>query len=418
MDKLSEILVSRGYVHQFSTPALAEITDGEKRTLYWGVDPSANSMHVGQLQGILVLRRFLEVGHKVIFLAGGATGLIGDPGGKNEERPLLDAKTVESNVSALESQTKQLLDTDDVEFVNNIDWLGEIKLLDFLRETGKFETVNAMIKRDAVKRRIEDPERSISYAEFSYMLLQAHDFHHLFTSRGVDLQVGASDQWGNIVSGIDLIKHKEGKTAYGFTWPLLVNSTTGKKFGKSEAGTVWLDSEKTSAFKFYQFWLNTDDESVEEYLKKMTELLLDEISSIVQKHTENPAAREGQRALARAVTELVHGREAAEKATRVSSVLFGEAELGTLGADDIELLKQESPATPTRVSEPLPDVLVKAGLAESKREARQFITEGAVTLNGARVSDINRDIMPADFENAPVAILKRGKRNLVLLTKE
>ncbi|KKW20025.1 MAG: Tyrosine-tRNA ligase [Parcubacteria group bacterium GW2011_GWA2_51_10] len=418
MAKLSEILKERGYVYQHSSEKLEEITDpptGEKRTIYFGIDPSADSLQVGQLQAFLVLRRFLEDGHKVILLVGGGTGMIGDPSGKDKERALLDSETVQNNAEKISAQSRKLLGTEDLVLVNNSEWLGEIKLIDFLRDVGKHFSINALIQRDFIKERLVEKDQGISYAELSYALLQAYDYWHLFKKHGCDLQIGGSDQWGNIVSGVDYIRRREGKVVYGLTWPLLVNKATGKKFGKSEEGTIWLDPAKTSPFKFYQFWLNTDDESVGEYLLKMTLLSKEEIDAALFMHKQHRAARGAQTTLAYAVTSLVHGEETAIAVQDVSAALFGEREIRELSAGERELLEREAPTFSVRLGAFLIDSLVESGLASSKREARQFIDDGAITLNGGKVSDTERVLMHEDFQDAPLAILKRGKRNIVVL---
>lgn len=411
---LSDILKERGYVYQFSAPSLEEITD-TPRTFYLGVDPTADSMHVGQLQGILVLRRFLEAGHKLVIIVGGGTGMIGDPGGKSAERNLLSDETVEKNTEALRAQFSRFFAGADFTMVNNAQWLRALNYMEFLRDIGKHFTVNEMIKRDSVRPRIETPDQSISYTEFSYMLLQAYDFLELYRRYGVTLQVGGSDQWGNIVSGVELIRRIEGAQAYALSWPLLVDKATGKKFGKSEGNAVWLDAQKTSPFKFYQFWLNVDDAAVEELLLKMTVLPKEDIDALMLEHSANPGLRAAQRRLAHAVTELAHGSEAADSAARASEVLFGGADIESLSENDRTILAAEAPVCTTKLAEPILDVLVAAGLAASKREARQFIDDGAVTLNGARISDSNRVLMQEDFQNAPLALLKRGKRNISVL---
>src|SRR3989338_6345792 len=415
MSKLSEILRARGYVYQHSSETLEEITDGEKRTLYLGIDRSADSLHVGQLQAFLVLRRFLEGGHKVILLTGGATGMIGDPSGKNAERTLLDAATVERNSEIISKQAKRLLGKGDFKLLNNAEWLEKIKLIDFLRDVGKNFSVNAMIQRDFVKERLANVEQGISYTEFSYSLLQAYDYWHLHKNYRCDVEVCGSDQWGNIVSGVDYVRRKEGKIVYGLTWPLLVDRA-GKKFGKSEQGTIWLDSAKTSPFQFYQFWLNSADDAVEEYLLKMTTVSESEIRMIIAEHKKNPGERHAQKKLAHEVTRLVHGDDIAKIAEDVSAVLFGKKEAKELSASEREMLKKEAPSCEVRLGESLIDVLVKAELAKSRREARQFIEDGAVTMNGAKVSGIDRVMMHEDFQDAPIATLMRGKRNAVVLT--
>ncbi len=317
--KLSEVLQERGYVYQHSSP-LEEITDGQKRMVYLGIDPSADSLHVGNLQAMLVLRRFLEHGHKVILLIGGGTGMIGDPSGKSEERNLLDDATIDKNAKAIAAQGKKLFGGLDFTLLNNAQWLRTLNYIEFLRDIGKHFSVNAMLARDSVKDRLANQEQGISYTEFSYMLLQSYDFLHLHQNYGCDVQIGASDQWGNILSGTDLIRRKTGDTVYAFTSPLLVNKSTGKKFGKSEGGAVWLDAQKTSPFDFYQFWFNTTDEDVEEFLLKMTLLPKAEIDAVMEEQRSNPSGRAAQKKLAYEVTALVHGESEATKAQNFENV--------------------------------------------------------------------------------------------------
>jgi len=330
--KLSHVLRERGYVYQHSTD-LEEIADKESRTVYEGFDPSADSLHVGNLMGILVLRRFLEAGHKVILLVGGGTGMIGDPSGKSEERVLLTPEQVQHNSKKIAAQAKILLGSDNFQMVNNADWLSKVSLLEFLRDIGKNFSVNAMIQRDSIKERLEGREQGISYTEFSYMLLQAYDFLHLYERYGCNWQHGSSDQWGNIVSGIDLIRRKTGTTVYGTTHGLLINKSTGKKFGKTEGGAVWLDPQKTTPFQFYQFWVNTGDTEVEEYLLKMTLSPKTEIDSVMKEQQEKPAARAAQKKLAYEVTKLVHGESEAQKVKQTAEALFrGDAAAADLPA--------------------------------------------------------------------------------------
>ena len=417
--KLSEILKERGYVYQHSAP-LEEITDGKKRVLYLGVDPTADSMHVGQLQGLLVLRRFVDDGHKVIIVIGGGTGMVGDPGGKSAERNLLDDVTVVGNARALKAQFSTMLGLVDFEMVNNADWLHPLNYMEFLRDIGKHFTVNEMIKRDSVRPRIEAPDQSISYTEFSYMLLQAYDFLQLHIEKKCDLQVGGSDQWGNIVSGVDLIRKKTGDTAYAFSWPLLVDKKTQKKFGKSEGNAVWLDATKTSPFQFYQFWLNVEDDMVEELLLKMTLLPRQEIDVVMESHHKSAAERLAQKRLAREVAKHVHGEGSANISWEISGTLFGGDLAGrnieTLSIEALEKLKQEAPNCTVKLGDSIVDVVVAATLASSKREAKQFIEDGAISLNGGKVTSTERVIMKEDFQNSPAAILKRGKRNVSVLT--
>ncbi len=371
--KLSEVLRERGYVHQH-TDTLEAVVD-TPRTLYWGVDPSADSMHVGQLMGIIALRRFIDAGHKVIIIVGGGTGMVGDPGGKSEERNLLSDEVIRDNTEALRRQFTRLLAGERFEMINNADWLRRANLMEFLRDIGKYFTVNEMIKRDSVRPRIETPDQSISFTEFSYMLLQAYDYYHLYEHNHCTLQVGASDQWGNIVSGVELIRRKAGGVAHAFCWPLLVNKSTGKKFGKSESGTVWLDAAKTSPFEFYQFWFNTSDEEVEEYLLKMTLLPKEEIDSVMDEQRKNPAGRAAQKRLAQELTMLVHG--------------VGEVEAPVLNAADLKLRD------------------IAGSLKLSMSELRRLVEQKGVTLNGATLTSVDEPLAPG--------VLKIGKQRFYTL---
>ena len=413
MAKLSEVLRERGYVYQHSSETLEEITDGLKRTVYLGIDPTADSFHVGHLQIMLVLRRFIEDNHKVILLIGGGTGMIGDPSGKSEERNLLDAETLANNTKAVSQQAKKLFGGQDFILANNADWLGKLNFIEFLRDIGKYFTINSMIKRDMVAERLAN-ESAISYTEFAYSVLQAYDFLHLHTANECDLQIGASDQWGNIMSGVELVRRKTGDAVYALTSPLLINKATGKKFGKSEGGAVWLDPKKTSPFKFYQFWLNTEDDAVEEYLLKMTLLSKEEIDSVMNAHKENPAERRGQKILATAVTMLVHGADNAAEAETASQALFGADSLAGLDDDTVAMLKNEAPGCAADAGNDILDLLVASGLASSKREARQFIEGGAITINGEKLSE-SRLLTDEDFIKGAV-LMRRGKRNVALLT--
>lgn len=412
MAKLSDTLIARGYAHQFSAETLEEITDGKKRTLYLGIDPSADSLHVGNLMGLLVLRRFLEDGHKVIILNGGGTGMIGDPGGKSEERNLLDQETVDKNAKAVAAQIRTVFGSSDFTEVNNASWLSKLNLLEFLRDVGKHFTVNAMIKKDIVKDRL-DKESPISFTEFSYSLLQGYDYLHLHEQHGCDLQVGGSDQWSNILAGVEFIRRKKGDTVYALTWPLIVNKSTGKKFGKSEDGAVWLDPKKTSVYKFYQFFLNVEDDAVEELLKKLTLLTLEEVRVTLEAHAANPAARIGQKRLADAVTALVHGEDALKSAQKITEVLFGSTPVGQLSSGEIAALKTDAPSANVALGSAILDVLVETRLASSKREARQFLEQKAIWINGAQV-DESKTIESGDFKDG-IALLKRGKRNVCVL---
>lgn len=400
MAKLSEVLKERGYVHQFSASTLEEVTDSTKRSVYLGIDPSADSLHVGNLQAMLVLRRFLEDGHKVVLLIGGGTGMIGDPSGKSEERNLLDDDTIRKNSDAIAAQAKKLFGGLDFTMVNNADWLRPLNLLEFLRDIGKHFSVNVMLQRDSVKNRIESQEQGISYTEFSYMLLQAYDFLHLHQHHAVDLQIGASDQWGNIASGIDLIRRKTGHTAYGFTSPLLLNKSTGKKFGKSEEGAVWLDAAKTSAFQMYQFFLNVEDDAVEELLLKLTMMPSEKVRSVLDQHASDPSARAAQKALASAVVELVHG-ESELKNVRAETELRFKRDL--TAEEKAELRVDITTGTS------LVDALVSLGYASSKSAARRLIEGKAVKIQGTTVESADKTLETSDADEHGLIVLTAGK---------
>jgi len=414
--KLSEILRERGYVYQHTGEKLEEVVDKDPRTFYWGVDPSADSMHIGHLMGVVVLRRFVEAGHKLIVLVGGGTGMIGDPSGKSVERTFLSDDLVARNAEALRKQFKKLLGGVDFEMVNNAEWLHKLNLMEFLRDIGKHFTVNEMIKRDNIRPRLEDPDASISYTEFTYSLLQAYDFLHLHDKKKCDLQVGASDQWGNIVSGVDLIRRKTGKVAHAFTWPLLIDKKTGKKFGKSEGGAIWLDEKKTPFFDFYQFWVNASDDALREYMLRMTMMTEKEIDETMRTHDQNPSLRYGQNKLAYKVTEFVHGTDKADRAERVSRVLFGKDGMSRpVTETDWKLLCKDGdvPNLKVVVGARLLDVIVSSKLASSNREARQFLMDGAIALN-YRPEKIDRSLSEIDFVNG-YAFLQRGKRYVSVL---
>lgn len=405
--KLSETLRARGFVYQFSSETLEEITDGEKRTVYLGVDPTAESIHAGNFANYMLLRHFADAGHKVILLIGGGTGMIGDPK-PDVERPLTPPDVVAARAEKLAAQAKNLLGGVEIEVVNNYDWLSKLDLIGFLRDIGKHFTVNNLMKKDAIATRLQS-EEGITYTEFAYPLLQGYDFWHLFTTRGVDVQVSGSDQWGNIMAGVELIRRKEAKPAYALTIPLITDKATGKKFGKSEGNAVWLDPEMTAPFQFYQFWLNASDESVEDYLKIFTMMTLEEIAAVMGEQRSNPGARAAQKRLAYEVAKLVHGDDAARAAMDATAVLFGEVELS---AENAAVLKSVHSTTVSEGADII-DVLLEGGLASSKREARQFVDDGAVTLAGKKVEP-GRTVSVSDFTDG-VAILKRGKRNVVVL---
>src|SRR3989344_364701 len=413
MAKLSETLRERGYAYQFSAEKLETITDGPKRTVYLGIDPSADSLHVGNLMGLLVLRRFLEDGHKVIILTGGGTGMIGDPGGKSAERNLLDEETIAGNTAAVAAQIRRVFGSTDFIEENNATWLSKLTLLTFLRDVGKHFTVNAMIKKDTVRNRLKK-ESPLSFTEFSYSLLQAYDYLHLHETHGCDVQVGGSDQWSNIIAGVDYIRRVKEKAVYALTWPLLVNEATGKKFGKSEEGAVWLDAKKTSLFDFFQFWVNVEDSMVKECLLKMTLAPKAEIDAVMHMHKRKKSERHPQKMLARLVTALVHGENAAHDIEAISETLFGGASLASLSAEARGVLKKEAPSSMVHEGEPIVDLLVSSTLASSKREARQFLSTKAVSLNGKVITDTEFKLGAGDF-SAGGGFSSSGGHRLALL---
>lgn len=410
--KLSEELQARGFIYQTSHEDVRKIVDGEKRTVYLGVDPTAHSIHVGNLVPYLLLTHLMNAGHKVIFLLGGGTALIGDPGGKSVERPFVAKEQVEEQASAMAANIKTFL-PDGVEFVNNYDWLSQLSMLDYLRDVGKYFTVNAMIKKDIVANRLTE-DNSISYTEFSYSLMQAYDYYHLHTEHGCDVQIGGSDQWSNIIAGVDYVRRRTGHEVFALTMPLIIDKATGKKFGKSEGNAVWLNPELTSPYEFYQFWLNTSDESVIGYLKLFTFLPLASIATLATEHEAAPHARVAQKRLAEEVTRFVHGEEQVRIAKKVTNIVFGTELLTEITSAEVEVLKKAAPTYKVRHGDALVDVLVGSGLASSKREARTFIESGAIKLTDAKVVDIEMVLDDIPFTQG-VATLKRGKRQLCVL---
>lgn len=389
---------------------------------YIGFDPTAKSLHVGSLLPLITLSRFQRFGNIPIVVIGGGTGLIGDPSGKTKERPLLSKEEIEENIEGIKAQIEKFLDfkakENPAKIVNNYDWLGEIKLVDFLREVGKHITVNYMLQKESVRNRIQR-EEGISFTEFSYMLLQAYDFLMLYDRENCVLQMGGSDQWGNITAGIDLIRKIRGGRAYGLVFPLITTSS-GVKFGKTEEGTVWLDPNLTSPFKFYQFWINTDDADVIRYLKYFTFLGEREIGELEESLKREPEKREPHRVLAREVTRMVHGEDAMRRAERASKVLFGE-EIKDLNLREILEIFSDVPSKeiPKERFEgegyPLVELLVDVGLYPSKGEARRAIKGGGVYVNNIRISDVQDKISLSRTIEGKVLILRKGKKNYLLV---
>ncbi len=392
-------------------------------TLYCGFDPSGDSLHAGHLVGQLTLRRFQLAGHHPIPLAGGATGMIGDPGGRSTERNLLSREELAHNVSCIKRQLAKFIDfetkTNPARLVDNADWTAPVSYLDFLRDVGKHFPVNVMLAKDSVRSRLES-DSGISYTEFSYMLLQAHDFLHLRQKFDCELQIGGADQYGNITAGCDLIRKKLGVPAWGLTFPL-VTDAAGQKFGKSTGGgSVWLDPERTSPYRFYQFFINTEDSKVIEYLKKFTMLPREEIDALAAAHEQNPGTRAAQKALAGEVTTLVHGKDACDDAVRASAIVFGggldgvtEAAftdaVGEVPTTDLDKAKLAGAGTP------LIDLLVQAGLCPSKGQARKDLEAGGIYLNSVRVADVTRTVTAADLLFSRYLLLRKGKKNYSVL---
>jgi tyrosyl-tRNA synthetase len=392
-------------------------------TLYVGFDPTADSLHAGSLVPLLVLRRFQLVGHHPIAVAGGATGSIGDPSGKESERQLLDKETLDANIVAIKEQLKKLLDfetkTNPARLVDNAEWTAPVSYLEFLRDIGKHFSVNMMVAKESVRARMEDRKAGISYTEFSYMLLQAFDFYHLRKEFTCELQVGGSDQWGNITAGMDLCRKKLGAHVFGLTLPLITNPD-GTKFGKTVAGAVWLDPNKTSPYRFYQFWIRVDDTVVIPYLKFFTFLSQEEIAGLEKEHIAKPEARVAHKTLAREMTNLVHSPTATAEAIRASEILFGGSLEGISEAtfNDIvgEVPTKEIELAKIAASIPLLELLVHSGLCPSKGQARKDLEGGGIYLNNNRESDIQRSVSSGDLLFGKHLLLRKGKRNYVVVT--
>jgi tyrosyl-tRNA synthetase len=397
---------------------------GAPVTLYCGFDPTADSLHVGSLVPLLALRRFQLFGFHPIAVAGGATGSIGDPSGKTQERQLLTREVLDANIASVKEQLRRLLDFDakknPARLMDNAGWTAAVSYLDFLRDIGKHFSVNMMVAKESVRARMEDREVGISYTEFSYMLLQAFDFYHLCKEHQCELQIGGSDQWGNITAGIDLIRKKLGKTAFGLTLPLILN-TDGSKFGKTAAGAIWLDPKRTSVYRFYQFWINTGDKDVVRYLKYFTFLSREEIDVLEKKHGENPGAREAHKVLAKAVTDLIHGANATTEAIRASEILFGGDLQGISGGTFNDIVgeaptKEIEKAKLEGAGMPVVELLVHAGLCPSKGQARKDVEGGGVYVNNIRETNFQRVVVAGDLLFGKHLLLRKGKKNYVVVT--
>ncbi|MDQ0413025.1 tyrosine--tRNA ligase [Mesobacillus stamsii] len=417
MDVLKD-LEWRGIIYQQTDEeGMKDLLSNEKISLYCGVDPTADSMHIGHLLPFLTLRRFQNAGHRPIVLVGGATGLIGDPSGKNEERKLQTLEQVQMNVDGIKKQLGKIFAEEGENgalMVNNYDWAGSMDVVTFLRDFGKHVGVNYMLAKDTIASRLET---GISFTEFTYTILQAMDFYHLYENHGCKLQIGGSDQWGNITTGLELIRKMsaEGSKAYGMTIPL-VTKADGTKFGKSESGAVWLDPEKTSPYEFYQFWINTADADVVKYLKFFTFLEKKEIEVLGKTVEEEPHLRKAQKALAEEMTRMIHGEEALQQAIRITAALFS-GDIKTLSADEIRQGFKDVPSFTVTWEEEqsLVDLLVAANISPSKRQAREDVTNGAVSLNGERVTDPAYVLSDADKIDGQFTIVRRGKKKYFMI---
>jgi tyrosyl-tRNA synthetase len=405
-------------------PALTEKVNAGTLTLYCGFDPTADSLHVGNLVPLLTLRRFQLLGHRPIALAGGATGSIGDPSGRTQERQLLTKEVLAHNISRVKEQLTRLLDFEATNnaaaLLDNADWTEPVGYLGFLRDIGKHFSVNQMVAKESIRARMEDRESGITYTEFSYMLLQAFDFYVLCRDRHCELQIGGSDQWGNITAGIDLTRKKLGRQVYGLTLPLITNAD-GTKFGKSLGGAVYVDPAKTSRYRFYQFWIRTDDRDVIKYLKYFTFLSQAEIRALEQQHAQNPGERAPHQALAKAMTDLIHGPKATAEALRASEILFG-GDLDGITESTFRDIVGEVPTKPLDLQKlqgsgrPLVELLVESGLSTSKGQARKDIEGGGVYLNNVRTGRVQQVVTRANLLFGKHLLMRKGKRNYVVMT--
>ncbi|MCP1122560.1 tyrosine--tRNA ligase [Bacillus sp. 3103sda1] len=401
---------------QTDAEGLRKLVEEKKISLYCGVDPTGDSMHIGHLIPFMMMKRFQLAGHHPVILIGGATGTIGDPSGRQTERQLQTLEQVQHNVEALTAQMQKLFDfggNSEVKMVNNYDWTHEVSILEFLRDYGKNFSINNMLAKDIVASRLDT---GISFTEFTYQILQAMDFHHLYKEEDVQLQIGGSDQWGNITSGLDLIRKKEGPDAkvFGLTIPLLLKSD-GTKFGKTAGGAIWLDPEKTTPFEFYQFWVNTDDRDVIKYLKFFTFLTKDRIDELVVKVQTEPHKREAQKVLAEEMTKFVHGENAFLQAVKITEALFS-GDIKALTADEIEQGFKDMPTfNAAKETKNIVEWLVDLGIEPSRRQAREDINSGAILMNGDKVTDVNTDVTVENSFDGRFIIIRKGKKNYSLV---
>lgn len=399
--KLYDDLVWRGLIQEISSPDLIEKLNNGGMTFYIGTDPTADSMHIGHYSSFLISKRLKQAGHHPLLLVGGATGLIGDPK-PDAERPMITYEEVKYNFEGLKNQAEKIFG---FEVVNNYDWTKDINTIDFLRDYGKYFNVNYMLQKDKVKSRLET---GITYAEFSYMILQALDFYYLFKTRDCTLQVAGSDQWGNITSGIELIRKKTGKEAYGMVMPLVTDST-GKKFGKTEGNALWLDKNKTSSYEMYQYLVNLEDNMIIEYLKKLTFLSKEEIEELEKKNIEHPELREAHKVLAKEIISDIHSEEDYENAVKISECLF-KGDINHLKENELEDAFRGAPSFEVKLGLPLIDVLVNNKIAVSKREAREFLANGSITVNGEKETNENKIIDKDSLMFNKYLIIRKGKK--------
>ncbi len=414
----------RGLLNQMTDEKIPEYLLEKKRTVYGGFDPTADSLHVGHLVAIMNLRRFQQAGHRPVALIGGATGMIGDPSGKSEERVLLTVEAVRHNAAALKKQMARFLDFDNQEngaiLVNNLDWMENFSYLRFLRVVGKHFQVNVMLARDSVKSRLERTDTGMSYTEFSYMLLQSFDFVHLHREYSCELQIGGSDQWGNITAGIDLARRMDNVQLYGLTSKLLLKSD-GKKMGKSEKGAVWLDPNRTSPYQFYQYWINLDDKDISNVLHFFSDLKEKEMTDLLAEHEKDPGRRLAQKQMAQELTQLVHGPEGLQSAENATKIFFG-AEIDHLHDNELNSIFLDVPSKELREAqlseEPglgIMDALVAAGLASTKSEARRTVQQGGAYINNRQITDFNHRLTKADLASETIIVLRSGKKRYALL---
>lgn len=402
-----EELQWRGLVKDIAGDDLEDKLNNDKITFYWGTDPTADSLHIGHYSSLVTAKRLAKAGHHPILLVGGATGLIGDPR-PTAEREIISKEVVDNNIKGLTKQVSEIVGGN-VEVVNNYDWMKNFSFLDFLRDVGKYVNINYMLDKDIIRRRLDT---GITFAEFSYMLMQGYDYLHLFREKNVTLQAAGSDQWGNITTGIDLIRKMTGESVYGFTMPLILDST-GKKFGKSEGNALWLDENKTSSYELYQYLINSEDEKVEEYLKVFTFLTPEEIIDVMEKHNAEPHLRIAQKRLACEIITDLHGKESCDRAVKISESLFS-GDIKSFTAKDIEVAFKGLSPFEINTDLNIVDMLVSIGVCSSKREAREFITNGSITINGEKVTDLELVIDKSKCIEGKYLIVRRGKKKYFL----